>query len=314
MVGTVTRSRATMETVSAASSSTDSALPAFGPASSPMSGTGSVMSHRLSGMRSGLASRTPDTGAGSRTGASGEGSCAGSGVVIGAKAVVGMVNGAKASSSRAGMDNAAGVRTGSGSASVSCVGFGSRGAPSSPSRASGSRMVLILSSLSPAMMTIRCVAYSSATGGMLMIAGDTQAGSSHPFASSACRALPATEKKLKTTSPNHGYAAPRICPFLNPHVAHVHSRIVPSTHTGPPQLRYGLMPQATNTRRRASKLRTNAMSPMTTPAATPGHILTPALSSMLLSSVFFPVIIYSFLSRSPGDGPSLRTGPLRRPC
>ena len=39
-----------------------------------------------------------------------------------------------------------------------------------------------------------------------------------------------------------GRPLPRMCPFLNPHVAHVHRRIVPSTHTGPPQLSQGWMP------------------------------------------------------------------------
>lgn len=54
----------------------------------------------------------------------------------------------------------------------------------------------------------------------------------------------------------------------------MHSRIVPSTHTGPPQLSHGLMPHATNTRRNASKLSTNAITPITVPAAMPGHMLT----------------------------------------
>ena len=66
------------------------------------------------------------------------------------------------------------------------------------------RTVLILSRRSPAMMTIKWVAYRSATGGMLMMTGGTHAGRWNPVLSIACKALPAMEKLLNSTSPTHG--------------------------------------------------------------------------------------------------------------
>ena len=100
------------------------------------------------------------------------------------------------------------------------------------------------------------------------------------------------EKPENRTRPAHGYQDPRMWPFLKPHVAHVHKRIVPSTHTGPPQLRYGLMPHATNTRRNASKLR-KAIRPMMMPERMPGHIFTlvRSASPAVLSSSLMMVLL-----------------------
>ena len=131
-----------------------------------------------------------------------------------------------------------------------------------------------------------------------MMTGGTHDGSRNPVLIIACNALPAMEKPLNRTSPTHGYADPRICPFLKPHVAHVHRRIVPSTHTGPPQLSQGLMPHETNTRRKASKLNTNAIRPMMMPAVIPGHILTLDLSAFSSSSLVY-FMIQSFLLQKP---------------
>ena len=160
---------------------------------------------------------------------------------------------------------------------------------------------LTLSSRSPAMMTIRWVAYSIATGGMLMMVAGAHAGSSSPLLMRACNALPPIEQPENRTSPAHGYQPPRMWPFLKPHVAHVHNRIVPSTQTGPPQLRYGLMPQETNTRRNASKLRMKAIRPMTSPAVMPGHILTlvRSVSGLVLLLVSFMVSFLPVCQRRP---------------
>ena len=127
-------------------------------------------------------------------------------------------------------------------------------------------------------------------GGMLMIAGAPHVGSMPPALSHACNALPVTLNSENSTSPAHGYQRPRMWPLRNPHVAHVHRRIVPSTHRGPPHDRSGLMPLDTNTSLNASKLSTNAMTAIITPTVTPGSMLTlsrPSASLVFLS--FIPV-------------------------
>lgn len=73
---------------------------------------------------------------------------------------------------------------------------------------------------------------------------------------------------------------------------------MPSTHTGPPQLSQGLMPHETNTRRKASKLNTNAIRPMMMPAVIPGHILTLDRSAFSSSSLVY-FMIQSFLLQKP---------------
>ena len=105
----------------------------------------------------------------------------------------------------------AGVGMGTGAGCTGWAFTGSTGTRVSRGAASGTRVasvagekVLILSSRSPAMMTIKWVAYRSATGGMLMMTGGTHDGSRNPVLIIACNALPAMEKPLNRTSPTHG--------------------------------------------------------------------------------------------------------------
>ena len=107
-----------------------------------------------------------------------------------------------------GLVSTTGVGMGTGAGCTGWAFTGSTGTRVSRGAASGTRVasvaVLILSSRSPAMMTIKWVAYRSATGGMLMMTGGTHDGSRNPVLIIACNALPAMEKPLNRTSPTHG--------------------------------------------------------------------------------------------------------------